>query len=200
MTPAGYHHGNLRSALLRQAEAALRDGGVEGLSLRQLARDLGVSHGAPARHFPDKQSLLDALALAGFESLNAQLATAAAGGATFRDRFDRVARAYVSFALEHAELLNVMFTTKHHDAASAQLREIGSAGMTTAKELIAEAQRAGEVRPGDPGVFAVVAQAQVHGIAVLAGGDLLDGLDPDTALAAALDLIWRGLATPSLEG
>ncbi len=195
MTPAGYHHGNLRSALLAQAEVALREGGVEGLSLRQLARDLGVSHGAPARHFPDRQSLLDALALAGFESLNAQLAAAASSAGTFRDRFDAVARAYVSFALDHAELLNVMFTTKHHDAASTQLREIGSAGMTTAQQLIAEAQRAGEVRAGDPGVFAVVAQAHVHGLAVLAGGDMLDGRDLDTVLAAALDLIWRGLAT-----
>ena len=54
-----YHHGDLRSALLRSAECALREKGAAALSLRELARDLGVSHAAPGRHFKDKQALLD---------------------------------------------------------------------------------------------------------------------------------------------
>src|SRR5215472_7707973 len=79
-----YHHGNLRTALLDAAERTLRERGVQALSLRELAREVGVSHGAPRRHFPDRQSLLDALAGAGFERLGAELrAAAAAAGEDF---------------------------------------------------------------------------------------------------------------------
>ena len=67
-----YHHGNLRSALLAAAERTVRERGVQDLSLRELAREIGVSHGAPRRHFPDRQALLDALAESGFERLGAR--------------------------------------------------------------------------------------------------------------------------------
>src|SRR5919202_1039639 len=76
-----YHHGNLRSALLAAAEGALARG--EELSLRSLAREVGVSHAAPRRHFADKQALLDALAEDGFERLGAALAAATAGASVF---------------------------------------------------------------------------------------------------------------------
>src|SRR5918998_6710951 len=72
-----YHHGSLRRALLERAEEALADGGSQRLSLRELARDIGVSHAAPRRHFADKQALLDALALDGFERLGDALRAAA---------------------------------------------------------------------------------------------------------------------------
>ena len=72
--PARYHHGDLRAALIARAAEVVVADGVGALSLRELARDLGVSHGAPSRHFPDKQALLDALALDGFERLRVDLA------------------------------------------------------------------------------------------------------------------------------
>ena len=75
-TARSYHHGNLRAALLERAEAVLAEGGE--LSLRELARQVGVSHAAPRRHFPDKQALLDALAMDGFERLGAELSAALA--------------------------------------------------------------------------------------------------------------------------
>ena len=73
MTDQPYHHGKLREALLARAREVIEEAGVEGLSLRQLARDLGVSHAAPGKHFRDKQALLDALALDGFRSMNARI-------------------------------------------------------------------------------------------------------------------------------
>ena len=69
--PRPYHHGNLRQELLRVAEAALEARGVQQLSLRELSRELGVSHASPQRHFPTKQDLINALALVGFERLDA---------------------------------------------------------------------------------------------------------------------------------
>ena len=71
-----YHHGNLRAALLEEAERALASG--RELSLRELAREVGVSHAAPRRHFADKQALLDAMAQDGFERLGAELGEALA--------------------------------------------------------------------------------------------------------------------------
>jgi AcrR family transcriptional regulator len=193
MTTA-YHHGNLRSALLAQAETALREVGVDGLSLRQVARDIGVSHGAPARHFRDKQALLDALALEGFEAMNAHLADAAGSDGSFRDRFERTARVYVSFATERPELLQLMYATKHADEASEHLRETGYRGMVVARDLVAEAQEAGAVRAGDPGVFAAVLHAHMHGVAVLAAGAMLEDYATDVIVDAALDQLWNGIA------
>src|SRR3954469_7536348 len=72
-----YHHGNLRPALLEAAERALARG--DELSLRSLAREVGVSHAAPRRHFADKQALLDALAEDGFERLGSEMRDAIAG-------------------------------------------------------------------------------------------------------------------------
>lgn len=188
-----YHHGNLRSALLAEAERTIAADGVEGLSLRRLARDLGVSHGAPSRHFRDKQALLDALAYEGFVALNDAMTRAAAGPGTFRVRLERVARGYVSFAVERAALLTVMYATKHHPRASAELRQIGQASTAIATGLIRQAQQAGEVGPGAPDRLALVAFATVHGVATLATGELLDGVPVDDAVTAAVDVLWAGL-------
>src|SRR3712207_4998939 len=104
--PKRYHHGNLRTALLERAERTLRERGERGLSLRELAREVGVSHAAPRRHFPDKQALVDALAEDGFERLGRTLAAAIDGaGTSFESRLAAMTRAYVSFASRHGELL-----------------------------------------------------------------------------------------------
>ena len=101
MTDQPYHHGKLREALLERAMETIEEAGVDGLSLRQLARDVNVSHGAPAKHFRDKQALIDAVALAGFESMNRLIQGAAQSGEDLRGRFVSVGKAYVDFAVEH---------------------------------------------------------------------------------------------------
>jgi AcrR family transcriptional regulator len=68
-----YHHGDLREALLRSAESILKRDGLGALSLRAAARAAGVSHAAPAHHFPDLCSLLSALAAEGFDRLSDKL-------------------------------------------------------------------------------------------------------------------------------
>src|SRR5271155_3547747 len=65
----GYHHGDLRAALLKSAGEIIRDSGLEGLTLRACARKAGVSHGAPAHHFGNVTGLLTELAADGFERL-----------------------------------------------------------------------------------------------------------------------------------
>jgi AcrR family transcriptional regulator len=115
MTERGYHHGNLRTALLQNAEELLREDGADALSLREVARRAGVSHGAPRAHFIDRQSLLNALAVRGFERLADAVREALEEGASFEDRFRLVARAYVRFAVDDAALMEVMFMVKTGD-------------------------------------------------------------------------------------
>jgi AcrR family transcriptional regulator len=188
-----YHHGNLRSALLERAERTIEAQGVESLSLRQLARDLGVSHGAPARHFRDKQALLDALAYDGFVAMNARLDAAVAGDGPVAERLGAVAHAYVAFAVEHHALLQVMYTAKPAPDASPRLQQIGQASLATTTDLIRAAQESGDVASGDPDRLALVAFAAVHGVATLATNDLLDGVPVDEATHATVSLLWAGL-------
>src|ERR1700761_4247478 len=114
-----YHHGNLRTALLTQAERPVRERGFKELSLRELARETGVSHAAPRRHFPDRQALLDALAEDGFERLGEAMPPALdAARASFQARLRALAHAYIAFAAEHPALIELMFAGKQREGAT----------------------------------------------------------------------------------
>jgi len=194
VTERTYHHGNLRPALLQRAWDVVDSEGAEALSLRQLARDVGVSHGASARHFRDKAALLDALAVEGFTRMNAALTDASTRPGTFSERFAASGRAYVGFAVTHPAVLAVMYSAKHHPDASAELRALSHIGMTGLIALVAEGQDAGEVRGGAPEQHALVAFAAVHGVATLATDDLLDGVPWESAADSVIGFVRRGLA------
>ena len=195
MPVAAYHHENLRETLLELAERSVARSGVEALSLRQLARDAGVSHAAPARHFRDKQALLDALALHGFERLNRAITDAAATSGPFDTRFRAIATAYVSFAVDNAALLGLMYSVKHEADASEALIEAGRGSMRAVVTLFAEAQAAGAVQPDPPERLALVVFASVHGVAALATGDLLDGVSVEEATTATVDVLLQAIST-----
>src|ERR1700691_5038431 len=111
-----YHHGNLRTVLLEQAETTLQEEGIDALSLRDRARSAGVSHGAPRRHFSDRQALLDALAARGYERLGAELRGAVdAAAPSLEARVTALARAYAGFVTRSGELLALMFAGKRAD-------------------------------------------------------------------------------------
>jgi AcrR family transcriptional regulator len=180
-THTPYHHGNLRAELLDAAARAVDEGGLDGLSLRALAREAGVSHAAPARHFADREALLDALAIHGFEQLAALLDEAAAdNGESFDVRLEKVAQTYIAFALEHGPLLELMYRSKHQEGADA-IVEAGERAFERPIELVAGAQAAGEIIPGDPNVIASIAFATIHGLASLAGSGMIE---PDLLKAA----------------
>lgn len=182
--PHRYHHGDLRAALLARAEETVREKGPGALSLRELARDLGVSHAAPSRHFKDKQALLDALALTGFQRLGEIITTSQeTAGASFADRLAAVARAYVGFAASNAKLLDLMYTAKHDPAASDALVATATHWSAQVTDLIGEGQRRGEVQDGPTERVAVPVFAAVHGYATLA----VSGLLPPEAEAYGLD-------------
>lgn len=188
-----YHHGNLRAALLACAEQRLSTDGARELSLRELAREVGVSHAAPRRHFPDKQALLDALAQDGFERLGSELSAAVDGaGSGFHARLDALAHAYVRFATGRAALLELMFAGKHRPGADA-VRSAGERAFAAPIALIADGQAAGEVVPGDPERVATVAWACLQGLASLANGAMLDEASLDDVVADAVERLVLGL-------
>ncbi|MDH6108559.1 AcrR family transcriptional regulator [Kitasatospora sp. MAP12-15] len=190
-----YHHGDLRAALLARAEETLREKGSGALSLRELARDLGVSHAAPSRHFKDKQALLDALALTGFDRLGAALTAAgAAAGDSFAEQLGAFARGYVDFATANAVLLDLMYSVKHDPAASEALIAASWRWAEMAVELIAQGQRKGEVRAGVLEEIGTPVFATLHGYAGLAVGGLLPAEAVATGLDDVIAYMLRGCA------
>ncbi|MFE9444824.1 TetR/AcrR family transcriptional regulator [Streptomyces sp. NPDC006602] len=181
-----YHHGDLRSALLAGAERTLREKGVGSLSLRELARETGVSHAAPGRHFKDKQALLNALALAGYERLAQTLTTADDPALPLQPRLTALARAYVGFATDNAELLELMYARKHEPEAAEQMAVAIDRTVGSLERMVADAQKRGEIVEGDPERVTLIVGATLQGVASFTASGMLD---PDSAHALLDDLI-----------
>jgi AcrR family transcriptional regulator len=205
MADRPYHHGNLRATLLGEAERTLRDQGIDALSLRDLARQAGVSHAAPRRHFADRQALLDALATSGFTRLGNDVRAAIdAAGDDYQSRLRAVATAYVGFATRDAALLELMFAAKNAgpDAKnagpgaknadqSAALSEASERLFTTVGELIRQGQQTGELPDGDPGRLLLLLVATMLGIAALTTSSRVPADQTDALIADAVALFTR---------
>jgi AcrR family transcriptional regulator len=181
-----YHHGNLRQELLRAAEAALEARGVQQLSLRELSRELGVSHASPQRHFATKQDLLNALATVGFQRLDSITARAtAASGQDFNARLIKVALAHLGFALKHPALLALMFEAKRQPVIPPELHAALLAAFSHTPRILKEGQETGKITPGDPYRMALTLGAAIQGLVALSldgkvKGVTLKALVPET--------------------
>jgi AcrR family transcriptional regulator len=192
-----YHHGSLRSALLAAAERTLRERGSDQLSLRELARQIGVSHGAPRRHFVDRQALLDALAEDGFIRLGRELRAAADGaGGAFSARLEAATAAYVRFATDDAALLELMFAGKHREGAAA-LQAAAERTFALMLELIEQGQAEGALEPGDPERVGLLLFATMQGIAALETSGILAPKRRDELVADAVTRFLRGAYVPA---
>ena len=153
-----YHHGDLSASVLQAASNILEKQGIEGLTMRALARQAKVSHAAPYRHFPDRESLLAALAAEGYAMLGrAQREAAAAHG------LRGMGEAYVRFALEHPQRFRLMFGGEVRIARHAALREVAT--QTYERLSGALAARVAEARGARDA--SIAAWALVHGLAQL---------------------------------
>ena len=189
-----YHHGDLRAGLLEQAERVLRDRGAAALSLRELARDLDVSHAAPHRHFKDRRALLDALAFVGFDRLTTRLTEADPGpDSEFCLRLVAVARAVVDFALSEPELMALMFSRKHDTDAVREMEQAWERLGAPLFAVVAYGQQTGEVHEGSIHRITVSAFAAVHGVASLAAVGLLTKDEIPRTLDDTLAHLLKGL-------
>lgn len=174
MPPAKpYHHGDLRDALMRAAEALIGDVGPRAFTLREVARRAGVSHNAPYRHFKSRNDLLLAVAAEGFERLRASMTTRMERGASARERLVLCGCGYVEFALRWPQHFMVMFDLAELFEGKPGETEIGESAFQVLLDAIEAAQRANVLPSGDRLPRAWVAWSLVHGIAKLAiGGNL----------------------------
>jgi AcrR family transcriptional regulator len=177
--PAGqYHHGDLRQALLDTAGRLVERDGLPALTLRAIARELGVTHMAAYHHYRDRRDLLAALATRGYERLGEALAERRAGSSDSRAALKEVGVGYVTFAVTNPGYFRVMF--------SAELEEVRDQeplkGATAAAfAVFADALRAAAAPEADVDMAATAAWALVHGLSVL----LLDRQLPGQAADAA---------------
>jgi AcrR family transcriptional regulator len=186
MNGDGYHHGNLRRAVLDAAVEAIAESGPATWSLRELARRAGVSHAAPAHHFGDKTGLLTAVAAEGY-TLFAD-ALEAAG-----DDLHTVGLAYVRFAVDHRAHFEVMFTPALYRAGDPEL----SAARDRAGRALRKGVRgAAPGRPEGDRTAGIAAWSIVHGFAHLWLSGALQNLGDDPVKAAdpVIRLLFDGRA------
>lgn len=155
-----YHHGNLREALLDAAEALLPQSGPEALTLREVARHAGVSHGAPYHHFESRDALLAAVAERGFAGLGEAMTHAA--GATPREHLVAICEAYVNFAADHPTRFRLMFGPLL--ATKALYPGLKAAGEQSFFVLLEAAK---EVAPAEAMPLALAGWSMAHGLAHL---------------------------------
>lgn len=157
---AGYHHGNLREALVAAALDRLQTEDASALGLRELARGVGVSPSAPYRHFTDRQGLLEAVAAEGFRRFSAAM-NAAAADRPESEQLEAMARAYVRFALGAPQLFRLMFSAEIEHRRTPELAAASEAAYAS---LAVAAAREDAAAPAE---VAVMAWAFVHGLSML---------------------------------
>ncbi|GGJ50345.1 TetR/AcrR family transcriptional regulator [Streptomyces brasiliensis] len=188
-----YHHGNLRAALLDAAERSVEKSGTEQLSLRELARVVGVSHAAPRAHFTDRQALLDALAERGFGRLGAQLKVARDGaGPGFGERLRAVIAGFIAFANSRPVLLDLMFSAKSY-GDKAQLPAAAET-LAVVYDLIGDGVAEGALAPGDPERYGLLLYSWAQGLASLIASGGLQPEVADSLVSDAVSTFIRGNA------
>lgn len=175
-----YHHGNLRQALLDEAEKLLSRRGAGALTLREVAKAADVSHGAPYHHFASRETLLAALGERGFDALAG--AMQATRGRTAGERLLAICEAYVSFAAKHPAVFRLMFgPLLAHKRKYPELKRAAE----RAFHLLLEASR--EVSPAEPLDLALAGWSLAHGLAYLSIDGVFDGLPVPVPKTPALE-------------
>jgi AcrR family transcriptional regulator len=192
--------GDLAHELLTAAATLIAERGPQGFSLREVARRARVSEAAPYWHFPSKEALLAAVAEQGFVALADRMADVRRRVKDPRRQLHELGVAYVRFALAHPSHLRVMFGPEIPDkAAHPQLHAAADRAFALLATTIADGQRAGRVRRGNPEELAVAAWALVHGLSELLvdrqlRGQVRSAREAQALAARVMKLLQTGLA------
>jgi AcrR family transcriptional regulator len=196
-SPRGYHHGNLKEALLRAALELIAQKGPAGFTFAEAARWAGVSPAAPYRHFRDRDELLASVALRGFSQFEAALERAWDDGRP--DVFtalDRLGKAYLDFARSEPAYYSAMFEAGIPLGTNPELREAGDRAFAVLRRA---AEKLCVQAPARPPALMVALHiwAIAHGIASLFGrGDAARRtlpMSPEELLEAEVLVYLRGL-------
>lgn len=164
-----YHHGDLRNALIQGALKLMEKEG-ESFSLRDLSKKVGVSPPALYSHFADKDALLVAVAICGFDQLKVELEGAIGKTKDPAAQFLAMGQAYVKFGMDCPALYNLMFSGSELPAKRfkfPELKEAGNRSFQALTGMLGEMQRSGFMRPGHVDLDGFTIWAHVHGLASL---------------------------------
>ena len=191
MDKKSYHHGELRAALIHAALDMLEQDGPDGLSLRGLARAVGVSSMAPYHHFADRAELLAAVATEGFERLQIRKQDIQAIQPSLREALAAGGANYVRFILDNPNLYRLMrskeFSDRHRFSA---LHRAASAPAATLLDLMARFLDEQSLSSPSPIEGARLLWALSHGIGTLAlEGQMRADIAPDLAYQGSLAMI-----------
>jgi AcrR family transcriptional regulator len=197
MTERPFHHGNLRRVLLDRAESVLRDRGLDALSLRELAREAGVSHGAPRSHFVDRAALLDALAVRGFERLAESVEAAAAAHEDPTESLRALGRVQLDFSVREGALADLMFAAKGaSDGASPAVAVAAERMFIASSGIIARSMEALRGAPVDVLRTTLLMASTTQGIASLVTSGRVSEAMGEQLLDDALALYIDGSLPP----
>jgi AcrR family transcriptional regulator len=173
---ATYHHGDLRQGLLQATEQIILERGVDGFTLREAARRVGVSPAAPAHHFKDAKGLLTEVAMLGFREFGDALEQAdRAAGTDPAARLRAQAVAYVRFAFKQPARFQLMFRHDKQDRSNEELARAASRAYGVLENAVRAATGVGPQEQLPPNAFGFLLAnwSIVHGFAHLAlGGEL----------------------------
>ncbi len=199
----GYHHGNLREALIAAALDLISKKGPAGFTFADAARAAGVSPAAPYRHFRDRDALMADIARRGFDAFAEALLRAWDDGKpTPRSAFERVGRAYLGFAAKEPAQFSAMFESGVPLDDYPEVREAGDRAFNVLRQACeaVAATMPNEKRPPSL-MMALHIWSLSHGIASLFGrGDAARRtipMSPDDLLEAAVLIYLDGLGVPT---
>ena len=169
-----YHHGDLRGALIKAARAEVKAQGIDALSLRKVAKAVGVDPSATYRHFKSKDELAQAVAAEGYGELTLamerELAAAPAEDATAR--FLSTGRAYIRFALAQPNLFRAMFAIAGQDGVEIKPEgPVTRSAYAILSACLDDLEREAPFAPGKRAVAEALVWSNIHGLANL----LIDG-------------------------
>lgn len=159
----GQHHGALREALIDASLQLLESDGVEGVTIRAVARRAGVSHAAPINHFPDLRALLTAVAARCFEHLLAAARAAREARSDAYGRLEGFVDAYIDYALAHPDRYRMMWRMDILDPEDPTLDGLVNGLYGDVEEMVAALPQ--PTRRIDPTTVVVALSSLVHGYA-----------------------------------
>lgn len=163
-----YHHGSLREALISASIELIKTDGIGAVSLRRVAREAGVSSGAPYHHFADRSALLAAIVIQGHDILATQFHAAANAAQDPSSALSSYLETYVRFANEHRGHIHVMLRPELFDAPShPEAASAGSGAIDLLTQLVDSYLTAGSIPDKDPATLVNTIWALSVGIVTL---------------------------------
>lgn len=195
-----YHHGDLRQALLTAASTELEQSGIEGFSLRKVAKRAGVSHAAPAHHFGDANGLLTALAAEGYQRFIDDMKHGERGR---NDAATGAGFGYIAFAAQNPALFRLIFASDRPNYEDETLAAAGEAAFRHLCGLIQTRTGTDPFEDSTAMEDAMALWAMAHGLADLLGSGrmgMLQELDKTTREAVIGRILSRALPSRANRG